>query len=342
MTTALPSPAGHPVVAVIIPAYKVTRHVLDVIARIGDECALIYVVDDHCPDGSGALVSQHCADPRVRVIRHDANRGVGGAVLTGYRAAIAAGADILVKVDGDGQMAPELIGRFIGPIHDGSADYTKGNRFYDLDRVRQMPGLRLFGNTVLSFMAKFSSGYWDIFDPTNGYTAVHARVAAHLPHARISHRYFFESDMLFRLNTLRAVVVDIPMSACYADEVSNLRVSRILGEFLWKHVRNFGKRIFYNYYLRDLSAASLQLLIGLGLLTFGSIVGVEAWVASARENIATPPGTVMLAAMPILLGIQLLLAFLAHDIQATPRRPIHPRLADAIPPGAAPVTRTLP
>lgn len=316
------------IIAVVIPSYKVTRHICDVIERIGPECALIYVVDDKCPDGSGELVLNQCRDPRVRVVRHQENQGVGGAVMTGYLAAIGDGAEILVKIDGDGQMAPELIGRFVQPIQAGLADYTKGNRFYDLDKVRSMPGLRLFGNTALSFLAKFSTGYWDIFDPTNGYTAIHARVASHLPHSRISRRYFFESDVLFRLNTLRAVVVDIPMFASYGDEVSNLKISRIFGEFLWKHARNFGKRIFYNYFLRDLSAASLQLLIGAALLVFGLIYGISEWHSAANNGSTTAPGTVMLAAMPVLLGIQLLLAFLTYDIQTTPKSPIHPRLSD--------------
>lgn len=111
-------------------------------------------------------------------------------------------------------------------------------------------------------MTKLSSGYWDIFDPTNGYTAVHASVVARMPLDKISRRYFFESDMLFRLNTIRAVVVDVPMDARYGDEVSNLSVRKIVLDFAVRHLRNFGKRIFYNYFLRDLSLASLELVAG--------------------------------------------------------------------------------
>jgi dolichol-phosphate mannosyltransferase len=246
--------------------------------------------------------------------------------MTGYEAALSDGADILVKIDGDGQMPPELIGRFIAPILDGAADYTKGNRFYDLANLRSMPPLRLFGNAVLSLMSKFSSGYWDVFDPTNGYTAIHRRVALHLPMNRISRRYFFESDMLFRLNTLQAMVFDIPMAARYYDEVSHLKVSRIFGEFLLGHIRNFGKRIFYNYFLRDLSAASLQLVLGIFLMISGTTFGLLKWFLSPA-NPATA-GTVMLAALPIMLGLQLVLAFLMWDMQSVPRIPIHPRLPD--------------
>lgn len=315
-----------PVVAVVIPCYRVTQHIVDVIKRIGPECHQIYVVDDCCPDNSGEYVQRHCTDSRIRILRNRSNLGVGGAVMVGYEAALKEGADILVKIDGDGQMPPELIGRFIAPILDGAADYTKGNRFYDLSNLRSMPPLRLFGNAALSFMSKFSTGYWDVFDPTNGYTAIHGRVAAHLPLNRISRRYFFESDILFRLNTLRAMVVDIPMAARYNDEISNLKVSRIFGEFLLGHARNFIKRIFYNYFLRDLSAASLQLVIGILLMTAGTTYGLLKWFFNPGDPATA--GTVMLAALPIMLGLQLVLAFLMWDMQSAPRMPIHPRLSD--------------
>lgn len=314
-------------IAVVIPSYKVASKIAGVIARIGPECCAIYVVDDACPEHSGDVALASTNDPRVRVIRHTENQGVGGAVMTGYRAALGDGATIIVKIDGDGQMPPELLRSFVFPIAAAQADYTKGNRFYDIHGLREMPRTRLVGNAVVSFLAKISSGYWDIFDPANGYTAVHAAVAERLPLERISRRYFFETDMLFRLNTLRALVVDVPMKAVYGDEVSSLRVSRILPEFLYKHVRNAVKRIFYNYFLRDFTVASLELVVGLALLIFGFVVGVTSWIDSARAGVATSAGTVMLAGLPTLAGLQLLLAFVGHDVAAVPRRPIHPLLA---------------
>jgi glycosyltransferase involved in cell wall biosynthesis len=310
-------------IAVVIPSYKVTHHILDVIARVGPEVARIYVVDDQCPEQSGALVRAQCRDPRVVVLEHTENQGVGGAVLTGYRAAIADGARVIVKLDGDGQMDPALIPDFVAPILDGEADYTKGNRFFNLERLRAMPKLRLFGNAVLSLMTKLSSGYWDLFDPTNGYTAIHADAARFLPFDKISRRYFFETDMLFRLNTLGAVVVDVPMDAVYGDEVSNLKISRVATEFAAKHMRNFSKRLFYNYYLRNLSLASIELPLGALLMVFGIVYGITHWVHSADMAVATPAGTVMVAALPILMGAQLILAFLAYDIASVPRRPLH-------------------
>lgn len=317
-------------VAVVIPSFRVTRHILAVIAAIGPEVHRIYVVDDQCPEGSGALVREQCADARVTVIAHAQNQGVGGAVMTGYRSAIADGCRVIVKIDGDGQMDPRLIPHFIAPILRGEADYVKGNRFYDLEQIGAMPPLRLFGNAVLSLMTKLSSGYWDVFDPTNGYTAIHAEAARHLPFDKISHRYFFETDMLFRLNTLHAVVVDMPMDASYGDEVSNLKISRIATEFLLKHARNFLKRLFYNYYLRDMSLASIELPLGVALLLLGAIFGGWHWTMSARAGVGTPAGTVMLSALPMLMGLQLILAFLAYDIAAVPKRPLHKKLTSQV------------
>lgn len=310
-------------IAVIIPCYKVTRHVMDVLAAIEDAVAAIYCVDDACPDGSGALIQSRTTDPRVTVLFHRQNRGVGGAMKTGYRAAIADGMDILVKVDGDGQMDPSLLMDFVAPIAEGKADYTKGNRFWNLSHIRRMPPLRRVGNLMLSFMTKASSGYWPVFDPTNGYTAIHARVASHLRLDAVSDRYFFETDMLFRLNTIRAVVQDVAMDARYADETSNLRVSRILGEFAFKHVRNTLKRIGYNYFLRDLSIASLELIAGLGLLAFGSIFGLYHWIASASADVTTPVGTIMIVMVALISGLQFLLAFTGFDIANVPRQVLH-------------------
>lgn len=316
-----------PRVAVVIPCYRVTRHVLGVVERIGPEVSDVYCVDDGCPDRSGDFIEQNCVDQRVRVLRHAENQGVGGAVLTGYDRAIRDGAEVIVKIDGDGQMDPQLLPAFVGPILRGEADYTKGNRFFDLKRIHEMPAVRIFGNAMLSLLTKLSTGYWDLFDPTNGYTAIHANVAKFIPREKISKRYFFETDMLFRLSILRAVVVDVPMDAQYGDEESGLKVKRIIGEFAAKHLRNLFKRVAYNYVLRDLPLASLQLFIGILLLLFGGLFGGWHWWISATTDVGASAGTVMIPTMSLLVGIQLLLAFLSYDIANVPRRVIHSLLA---------------
>lgn len=309
-------------VAVIIPCYRVRSSILDVLSAIGPECSAIYVVDDCCPEQSGAFVVASCSDPRVVVLTHGVNTGVGGAVMTGYRRAISDGAEVLVKLDGDGQMDPRLIPSFVAPIEAGQADYTKGNRFFDIESVRSMPWVRLFGNAALSFMTKLSSGYWDLFDPTNGFTALHRRAALRLPFEKIHERYFFETDILFRLNVARAVVLDIPMHARYGEEVSHLRIRSILGVFLYCHFRNFWKRILYSYYLREMSLASFELPLGIAMLTFGLIFGGYHWAHAMAQGQVATAGTVMLSALPVITGSQLVLAFLGYDISSVPRRPL--------------------
>ena len=317
-----------PKIAVTIPSYKVRAHVLDVIARIPPQVERIYVVDDKCPQDSGAFVQQHCTDPRVRVIFHDENQGVGGAVVSGYRAALEEGMDIVVKVDGDGQMDPALIPHFTRPIERGRADYTKGNRFYRPESLKGMPPIRLFGNAALSFINKLSTGYWSIMDPTNGYTAIHTSVLREMPLHKLEKRYFFETDMLYHLNTMRAVVHDVPMDAVYADEESSLKVSKVLPEFMVKHVNRFFKRYVYLYLLRDFNIGSLYSLLGVVLCGLGVVFGGWAWLRSLTTGQPATSGTVMLAALPLIIGIQFLIAFLHHDVERVPSQPLSEDLTD--------------
>ena len=312
-----------PLLAVVIPSYRVRARILSVLERIGPEVELIYVVDDACPEESGRFVEENTRDPRIRVIRNSANQGVGGATMVGMTHAAADGADIIIKIDGDGQMDPALIPSFAGVILSGEADYAKGNRFFEPEGLAAMPLGRLIGNAGLSFLSKISTGYWHSFDPTNGYVAIHASLIRLLPLDKISKRYFFESDLLFRLNILTARVVDVPMHARYADEVSSMRPLREIPRFAFSHMRNFAKRIFYNYFIRNFSLASLELALGALLLLFGVVYGFANWGTVAPAT----AGTVMVAALPIIIGFQLLLAFINYDIQSVPRIALHPRLA---------------
>jgi len=311
-----------PRVAVVIPCYRVAVQVPDVIARIGPRVATVYAVDDACPERTGERLAHDCSDPRLRVLRHASNQGVGGAMVTGYRAALADGADIVVKLDGDGQMDPAEIDRLIAPIVEGRADYTKGNRFHELEMLRDMPRVRLFGNSMLSLVSKLASGYWDVMDPTNGFTAVHRDALALLPLDKIDRGYFFESDMLFRLYTVRAVVRDVPMPARYAGEPSSLRIGRVAAVFPLKYARNTLKRLFYAYFLRDFNAGTLQFVLGGLIALAGVAIGIAYWVRSAVTGVPTTSGQVMIAALPIIVGAQLLIAALNYDIASVPREPL--------------------
>lgn len=228
---------------VVIPAYKVKKQILKTIRQIGNEVDGIIVVDDACPENSGDWVLQNSKDARVSVLYNPHNMGVGGAVVRGIENALEQKADIIVKVDGDGQHDPSLIPLMLNPIITGEADYTKGNRFVSLDSIKKMPKIRLIGNIVLSLITKVSSGYWNLFDPTNGYIAVHKRILNQLPLHKLSHDFFFESEMLFRIYLLGARVTEIPMKAIYRGEISSLKPHKVLVPFLYKHALCICKRI---------------------------------------------------------------------------------------------------
>ena len=310
---------------VVIPCYRVKAHVLDVIAKTPAWIEGIVCVDDACPEHTGDFVEANGRDPRVVVVRLPKNLGVGGATLAGYAEAVRRGGRILIKVDGDDQMDLGYMGQLVAPILLGEADYAKGNRFTSVSHLRAMPAVRVFGNAALSFAAKLSTGYWNIFDPTNGYTAMEANVAKLVMQKRVSPRFFFETDLLYHLGTLRAVVRDVPMPARYADEVSNLRIGAIVGPFALKHLRNFAQRVLGQYFVRDFNAASLELVFGMFGVLFG--LGYAAhYVATRVPGHAASAGVVMAAALPIILGAQFLLQAINFDVLNAPSRPIHPYL----------------
>ncbi|MFC1776529.1 glycosyltransferase family 2 protein [Pseudomonadota bacterium] len=309
-------------IAVVVPCYRVRDSIVQVVKDGLDYADAVYCVDDACPQESGRLVASEFNDDRVKVIYAEQNGGVGSAMKAGYKAALDDGFDIMVKLDGDGQMDASLIPFFTAPIEQGDADYCKGNRFHELEYLEGMPAIRLFGNSVLSLLTKVSSGYWKLLDPTNGYTAIHASVLKLLPFEKLHNRYFFESDMLFRLNIVRAVVRDIPMRAHYGDETSSLQIHYQLLPFFFGHIKNFFKRTFYTYFLRDFNIATLQLLAGLAFGLFGLIFGISAWSQSIESGVEASAGTVMLAGMPTIIAVQLLLSFLNYDIQNVPANPL--------------------
>ncbi len=315
-------PVELPVVAVIIPAYRAAAHIGAVLAGIPPWVRFIVVVDDCSPDETAALV-RAWPDERVRLIAHAHNQGVGGAVLTGYRAAVELGAEILVKMDSDDQMDPAYLLPLIAPIIQGEADYTKGNRFLHAQQLQTMPPVRRIGNLGLSFLTKLASGYWNIFDPTNGYTALHRALLPMIDEAAIDRRYFFESSMLLELSLRRAVVRDVPIPARYSNEISSLSERKTLVQFPPRLVRGFFRRLWIQYFLRDFGLFSIFLISGLIFTLFGTIFGLYNWVYSVQHGIITATGTIMLSTLPIILGIQFLLQAIVLDIQNTPDYPLH-------------------
>ena len=320
-----------PRVALAIPCYRASASVVDVVRRIGSEVDRIYLVDDACPDRSG--VKAEGSDPRLVVLRNERNLGVGGAVKRAYHAALADGVDIIVKIDADGQMDPAFIPRLLAPILAERADYAKGNRLALAHRMpgrvaetrMPMPVVRRFGNNVLSFLHKAVTGYWNIVDPTNGFTAIHARVLESIDLDAVADCYFFETDMLFQLNLVDAVVRDVPLPAHYSGEVSSLSVTKVAIRFPAFAFARLSRRVAVKYFVQDFNVASLELLLGLPLLLFGTMFGIYRWIEASGSGVANTPGTVMLAALPIIIGFQLLLSALSYDVFNTPKHPISDR-----------------
>ena len=306
-------------ISVVIPSYKVSKYILDVIKDIPEFVNHIVIVDDKCPQNSGQI-AKTSTDNRVIICYHEKNLGVGGAVITGYKKALELNSDIVIKIDGDGQMDVNYMQKLIQPILDGKADYTKGNRFTDFKALRAMPKVRLFGNSGLSFLVKAASGYWNLMDPTNGYTAINKHALEELDLDNIAKRYFFESDMLINLNIENAVVVDVEIPAKYGDEKSSLSITKTLVGFPPKLFKGLCKRIFLKYFIYDFNMLSLYLVVGLPMLFFGIVFGSIKWIEAIVNNIETSTGTIMLAVLPIILGTQFILQAIQIDMNNIPRK----------------------
>lgn len=315
--------AAEPAVAVVIPAYRVARHIEAVVRGVPRWVRWILVVDDASPDEGAAIVRRLTAeDPRVLLLQNESNLGVGGAVCRGYARALELGADITVKMDGDDQMDPRYLRRLIAPIVRGQADYTKGNRFYHTHELREMPAVRLIGNAGLGFLVRLSSGYWSLYDPTNGYTAIHRTVLSRLRLDQLARDYFFESHMLGELGLLGACARDVPIPARYADEQSSLRIGRVLRRFPPLLLRGFLKRLWHRHLMASLSVFGLYVSAGTLLILAGGSFGLWHWIRSSITGVPATPGTVMLAALPVMLGFIAWIQAIAVDVSSVPGVPL--------------------
>ena len=313
------SPGRAPVVAAVLPAYRTAPSIRAVIERIPSSVAHVIVVDDASPDGAGAAASA-VGDPRVIVLSHESNRGVGGAMKTGFDRALELGADIVVKLDSDGQMDPALIPSLVAPLAAGEADLAKGNRFADLAVISAMPPLRRAGNLALSFLVKAASGYWSLFDPCNGFLAVTSDLLKDIRRDRLADRYFFEISLLCESYRAEGVVLDVAMHPRYGDEISSLSPTRSLFEFSGRLLGRLLSRIGSTYFLRDFNVVSVFISAGVPLMAFGVLWSAYHWYRSWATNVVASTGTVMIGTLAIILAFQLLLQAVVLDVQNEPGR----------------------
>lgn len=312
-------------VAVVVPAYQAERSLGEMLSGVPAFVRRIVVVVDGCTDTTAAVAAQAGEhDPRIVSVVHANNRGVGAAMRSGYARALADGADIVAKMDADGQMDPEALASLVLPVALGRADYAKGNRFVHSREIRAMPLPRLVGNAALSLLAKLSTGYWNLLDPTNGYTVISREALTAIDMDQLDDRFFFESSMLAELSLGRAVCVDVAIPARYGDESSHLSVARSLVEFSLKHARTFLRRLWLRYVVLDFSAASLLLAVGIPLFVFGVCFGLRHWVASSMEGIPATAGTVMVAAFATAAGLFGMVQAMIYDLLSVPTVPLTP------------------
>jgi glycosyltransferase involved in cell wall biosynthesis len=301
---------------VILPAYNEGRHLATVVSRIPDWVDGIIVVDDASTDDT-LRVAQSLTDARIRVQHHDKNLGVGGAMVTGFRAALDGGFDVAIKMDADDQMDPRELPALVRPIELGMAEYVKGNRFRRTGRPSSMPRRRWFGNVVMSFLTKVASGYWHVFDPQCGFIAITAPTLRRLKLDGIARDYFFENDMLIRLNVIDARVVDVDTSSLYGDETSTLRIGRVGWTFPPRLLRGFLWRVVRRHFMNDFGLIGLLATVGFVFTLFGTLFGLYHWVQSASSGIPATTGTVMIAVVPLILGLQMLLQALSLEVHSS-------------------------
>ena len=310
-------------VGCIIPCYRGGQRTLELLDELLNTSLvdLIIVVDDQCPLQTGRYIQDAYLkryQDKIIVIFSSENLGVGGATKRGLELISDHDIDIAVKLDADGQMNIHLIPDLIKPIITGEADAVKGNRFTSLDNVVAMPKIRILGNLGLSFLNKLSTGYWELFDPTNGFIAFKASALKRVRLDKTDDRYFFESDLLFQCSLAQITFAQLPMSSIYGDEVSSLRPMREINRFAGKHLINFLKRLVYQYFILDFNAGSLDLLGGLLGLIVTTIFTTKIFLSGVLDKRFATAGESSLFTILSIITIQMFIAFLYYDSTQQP------------------------
>lgn len=304
-------------VAIVIPCYKVEKEIDGVLTSLPPFIDYIITVDDCSPDKTGQLLDKAAlSDSRIQVIHHRKNQGVGGAVCSGFRMAMELSTDIVIKLDGDGQMDVSYIEKMVKWLSAPNCDFVKGNRFHNRIHIKNMPAIRRIGNMGMGFLIKMASGYWNISDPTNGYFGIRTETLQQLQFKRLSPRFFFESSLIIELYYTGAKIKDMAMPAIYGNEKSNLSVYKTLFSFPGKIAKALLRRIYLRYFVCDFNINSLYILFGSPIFLFGIVFGLIKWIHYASLNTPAPTGSIMISVLSIILGFQMILASIQYDITA--------------------------
>ena len=298
----------------IVPCYKSSNIAPRVVKDLMQYVDFIICVDDNCPEKTGLLIKNNIISDKLKVLFHTKNMGVGGATKTGINYAQKIQAEIIVKIDSDGQMDPKNIPQLIEPIKNKTSDFTKGNRFRNIDVLVSMPKIRLIGNILLSFITKLSTGYWELFDPTNGFIAMNTKILNRIQYTKTDNRYFFETDLLFRCGLYDVLVSEIEIPTVYKNENSGLNPLLEAFRYSFSHVVIFLKRIIYQYFLIDFNPGSLSIFLG------SLFSGLRSIIYYKNLNIETPLGMKILFLTTAIISMQLIISFIYYDSNQRPLR----------------------
>ncbi len=254
-------------IVAVIPAYNEENLIKKTLHSVPEYIDRIYVIDDCSKDRTVNLIEEE-KDDRIVLIKHKNNQGVGGAIVSGYKAALDDNMDIAVVLAGDNQMDPQYIPKLCKPIIEGIVDYTKGNRLSNPANWKGMSKWRLFGNLILNFLNKIVSGYWSVSDPQNGYTAISKSALQKLDLEKIYKRYAFENDLLVCLNKKNLKVLSVPIPARYGKEKSNIKYPAFIINISFFFIRAFIQRI-YEKYIKNFHPIGYILFFGIGLGIIG-------------------------------------------------------------------------
>tara|TARA_Y100000589_G_C27197333_1_gene647539 strand:+ start:5516 stop:6463 length:948 start_codon:yes stop_codon:yes gene_type:complete len=305
-------------VGCIIPCFKGNNKTITVIKDALKFVDYVVLIDDLCPNKIGEIASKQIKSNNLIIIKNIKNLGVGGSVKRGIEYLLSNNCDIILKIDADGQINPKLIPKIIEPIVNGTSEAVKGNRFTSLEDVLSMPKIRIIGNLGLSFLNKISTGYWELFDPTNGFIAFSSKTLKKIRLNKVDNRYFFESDLLFQCSLANVYFKQLPMESIYGDEISSLKPLKEISKFAWKHFLNTFKRIIYQYFILDFNAGSLDLLGCLSTGTITSIYYLYIKYIGLEKGFNATPAQANILAILIILTFQLILAFIYYDSTQKP------------------------
>ena len=301
--------------AVVVPAHDEEALIGETLATIPEFVDRIYVVDDRSRDATAAR-ARAAADPRIEVIVHEENRGVGAAIVTGYRCALADGVDVACVLAADGQMDPGDLETIAGAVARGEVDYAKANRLFTGQAWQLMPRHRYLGNAVLSMLTKIASGYWHVADSQSGYTAISRELLERLDLERIYPRYGFPNDMLVHLNVWNARVRDIPSRPIYGQgERSEIRLWRVVPTIAWLLFKGFFWRLREKYVIRDFHPLVFFYALGIVLTVTGLALGVVETILRLGGNELTTP-TMILVALLLISGSQFTLFAMWFDMES--------------------------